>query len=279
MKIILYGSEGTIGNYVKKEIIKKKITLYVYENKKKIKSNKNYKIINKNHLKDKNFINEQDILIYLAWGNLNDFDSNLHIKKEYPTHFANIKKLVKQGIKNIIVTGTCFEYKKKDGILTENSTINPSTNYGIAKNKLRKKLSKLKETYNINLNWLRIFYIYGNENDNNNLWSQLIKFSDQKKIKYFKMSSGKQSRDYMHVKDIAKNIVFIALKRNHYGVVNICSGKPIQIKSLVKKWRIKYKWNMFFKYNHYDIPKYESFKFWGSNKKLKKIVGKTYEQK
>ena len=35
MKIILYGSEGTIGNYVKKEIIKKKIALYVYENKKK----------------------------------------------------------------------------------------------------------------------------------------------------------------------------------------------------------------------------------------------------
>ena len=77
MKIILYGSEGIIGNYVKKEIIKKKIDLFVYENNTKIKKSKSYKILKKNSFKKKIYFKKDDILIYLAWGNLNNFQSIL----------------------------------------------------------------------------------------------------------------------------------------------------------------------------------------------------------
>ena len=48
MKIILFGSEGTIGSYVKKELINKPYDLYLFENKTKIKISKKYKILNKN---------------------------------------------------------------------------------------------------------------------------------------------------------------------------------------------------------------------------------------
>ena len=76
------------------------------------------------------------------------------------------------------------------------------------------------------------------------------------------MSSGEQFRDYIHVKDLAKNIVFIALKKQ-FGIVNLCSGKPIKIKNLVNQWKRRYNWNINFKFNHFEIPKHESGKILG----------------
>ena len=43
MKVILYGSEGTIGKYVKDELLKK-IKTYLYQNKTKIKKVLNMKL-------------------------------------------------------------------------------------------------------------------------------------------------------------------------------------------------------------------------------------------
>ena len=272
MKIILFGSEGTIGSYVKSELLKNHYDLYLVENKTRIKRSIRYKILKKNFLTKKKFFSEKDIVIYLPWGNLDNFNSKLHIKKEFPEHFANIKKLLKLGMKNILVSGTCFEYKKKNGIMSETSKISPATNYGIAKDRLRIKLNMLKKIYKFKLSWIRIFYIYGNKNDNNNLWSQLNNCAKNKKNKNFNMSSGEQYRDYIHVKDLAKNIVAIALKKRNFGVINVCSGKPVQIKKLVKKWKIKYKLKINLKFNRLSIPNYESIKFWGSDKKLKKIL-------
>ena len=273
MKIILYGSEGTIGSEVKNYLLKSDAEIYLVENKKKIKLNKKYKIVKNNFFNKKEFIKKNDILIYLAWGNLHDFNSKLHTSKELSYHYFNIKRLIENGLKNIVVSGTCLEYKKSIGSLSERSQVYPNTNYGKAKNKLRIKLEGLKKKYKINLNWLRIFYIYGNSNNNNNLWSKIIIFSKKKKITDFNMSSGEQYRDYIHVKDLAKLIIRIAFKKN-YGIINVCSGRPIQIKKLVKRWKLKYKLKINFKFNRLTMPNYESVKFWGNNKKLKKIIKK-----
>lgn len=277
MKVILFGSEGTIGKYVKDELLKKKINLYLYQNKTKIKINPKYKIINTNTIKKNYSFSSEDILIYMAWGNLNNYNSVLHLTKELPIHYNNIKKLVMCGLKNIIVTGTCFEYKKKKGIMRETSKVEPFTNYGKAKNNLRIKLTKLKQIYKIKMTWVRIFYIFGHFKDNNNLWSQINKNS-RNKILEFKMSSGEQYRDYMHVKDLARHIVFLALKKKNFGIINLCSGKPIKVRNLVRNWKNKFKFNINFKFNEFEIPKHESIKFWGCDKKLKKII-KLYEKK
>ena len=277
MKVILYGSEGTIGKYVKDELLKKKIKNYLYQNKTKIKKSSKYEIVNFRNIKNLKKFSKEDILIYLAWGNLNNYHSVLHLNEQLPQHYKNIKELIIKGIKNIIVTGTCFEYKKKDGLMKEISRVEPFTNYGVAKDLLRRKFTKIKKNYKVNITWFRIFYIYGHKRDNNNLWSQINKKLNQK-IQEFKMSSGEQFRDYIHVKDLAKNIVFIALKKKQFGIVNLCSGKPIKIKNLVNQWKRRYNWNINFKFNHFEIPKHESGKFWGCNKKLKKII-KNYEKK
>ena len=120
MKIILFGSEGVIGTEVKKYLVKINSEIYVIENKTKIKKNKKYKIVKKSFFYKKNFINENDILIYLAWGNLNNFNSHLHLKREQNQHYSNIKKLIEHGLRNVVVSGTCLEYKKKNWYVERN---------------------------------------------------------------------------------------------------------------------------------------------------------------
>ena len=60
-------------------------------------------------------------------------------------------------------------------------------------------------------------------------------------------------------------------KRN-FGIVNICSGKPIYLKSLVKKWIKELDSKITIDHNFYPYNDYEAMEFWGSNNKLKKAI-------
>ena len=66
----------------------------------------------------------------------------------------SIKNLITQGLKNVVITGTCFEYGDYEGEITEQFIVKPITKYGVAKNLLRLKLENLKSKYNFNLTWL-----------------------------------------------------------------------------------------------------------------------------
>ena len=42
-----------------------------------------------------------------------------HLTKEFPSHYFFIKNLILDGLQNIIITGTCFEYGLREGELSE----------------------------------------------------------------------------------------------------------------------------------------------------------------
>jgi nucleoside-diphosphate-sugar epimerase len=51
-----------------------------------------------------------DVLIHLAWGGLPNYKSLYHFEHELPAQYRFLKALVESGLKNLVVTGTCFEY-------------------------------------------------------------------------------------------------------------------------------------------------------------------------
>ena len=53
------------------------------------------------------------------------------------------------------------------------------------------------------------------------------------------MSKGDQIRDFINIKVLCKYLNQIVINHKDYGIINICSGNPISIKSLVNKWIIK----------------------------------------
>lgn len=83
-----------------------------------------------------------DVLVHLAWPGLPNYRDISHVEKTLPVDFRFIEKIIRSGVRHVLVTGTCFEYGLQEGILTENTSAVPVTSYGMAKNSLRVQLQK-----------------------------------------------------------------------------------------------------------------------------------------
>lgn len=272
MKIAIIGGTGFIGIHLVKLFIKKKIRIIAtYTNKKKILFNTKVKWKYLNIYKKKNYykyLENPDLVIHLSWGGLPNYNKAFHLQYELPFQKNFIKSLVSKGLKNIFVSGTCYEYGKKKGRLNENMSTNPNTKYSIAKDKLRKYLFKLKKNYNFNLTWGRIFYVYGKHNSRATLYNQILesdKNNNEVKVQ------GNLIRDYLHINELVKLIYKISLKKNS-NIVNICSGKGVSLKNLIKKICKNENIKPKIIYIKNKPNKYESVIFYGNSKKLKKIL-------
>ncbi|PIP80777.1 MAG: epimerase, partial [Gammaproteobacteria bacterium CG22_combo_CG10-13_8_21_14_all_40_8] len=83
---------------------------------------------------------------------------------------------------------------------------------------------------------------------------------------------GEQVRDYLPVRKVAKYLVQLAIKQQNMGLVNICSGQPIRIKTLVESWVRENNWSIKLNLGYYPYPDYEPMEFWGDPSKLLSIL-------
>lgn len=277
MSIVITGISGYLGRSLINEYkgLNEKLILTYRKNKiNNLNNNFIWKKIDlySNQFKVYEYLLKPKTLIHLAWDGLHlrDYSSEIHIK-QIDYHLNFIESLIKSGLKNIVVAGTCMEYGDYEGELDENMITNPETKYGQAKNILREKLVFLKNKYNFNLTWLRLFYFYGGEKNTKDLWGNLNLAIDKKNIS-FQISKGTQLRDYLHIKDVVKYICVISSLKKDLGTLNICSNIPVSIKDLVKKWINDYNWKIKIETNILPTSDHEKKNFWGSNKKLNSIL-------
>jgi nucleoside-diphosphate-sugar epimerase len=213
------------------------------------------------------YFNMPDIVIDAAWSDLDNYSSPIHIEKTLKCHFSNIENLVKNGLMRLTILGTCAEYGLQESELDETMETFPVTNYAIAKDTYRKKVSKLKDSFEFHFNWARIFYFYGLAQPRGAIYSQLMNSNNG----IFNMSSGEQVRDYLYIDDVVIYLCKIATSKNEIGLINVCSGRPIKLKEIVKQWVLKYDLEVDINLGYYDYAKDEPFSFWGSVSKLKKF--------
>jgi nucleoside-diphosphate-sugar epimerase len=209
----------------------------------------------------------------LAWGGLPNYRSLHHYERELPTHYCFLKTLVESGLPNLLVTGTCFEYGMQSGPLNESMASLPNNPYGFAKNVLRQQLEYLKAAHPFALTWSRLFYLYGDGQAESSLYPQLKKAVERGDA-VFNMSGGEQLRDYLPAVEVAKYLVDLAQKQVDVGIVNICSGQPISVRTLVESWLVENDWAITPNYGYYSYPDYEPMAFWGDAHKLNSIIGK-----
>lgn len=208
-----------------------------------------------------------DALIHLAWPGLPNYKSFFHISKNLPADLAFLEAAVRKGIAQILVTGTCLEYGMLFGPLSEEMHTEPSTSYGFAKDSLRRALQILQKEHSFVLQWLRLFYLYGEGQGKTSLLSQLDRAIDHEEA-VFNMSPGDQLRDFSDIRVVAKNIV-LALENPHVnGVINCCSGEPQSILDLVTKHCATRKTGIQLNRGYYPYPDYEPMAFWGVPTKL-----------
>ncbi|HZG23830.1 MAG TPA: NAD(P)-dependent oxidoreductase [Chitinophagaceae bacterium] len=279
-KVLVTGATGFIGNYVVRELLNRNCEVIATSSSTEKAKNSdwfhqvNYTALNLDLSDDQvnlfNFFNQPDLLIHLAWEGLPNYKAQFHLKENLPRHKLFLTNLISNGLKDISVTGTCFEYGMKEGPLREDMPTDPANPYALAKDELRKFLQQLQEREVFDMKWIRLFYMYGRGQSPNSLLSQLDKALENGEAT-FNMSGGEQVRDYLPVGKVAEIIVDIALQERITGIVNCCSAEPISVKQLVKNYLDSKQASIQQNLGYYPYPDYEPMSFWGDNTKLKQV--------
>ena len=212
------------------------------------------------------------VLIHLAWGGLPHYRSLHHFEAELPAQYRFLRAMIAAGLPSVVVTGTCFEYGMIDGELAEDRDPRPANPYAFAKATLLRQLQFLQSEHRFALTWARLFYMWGEGQGPASLFP-LLQAAAARGDVAFPMSGGEQLRDYLPVETVARLLVMLALRGDDHGVVNISSGEPVAIRSLVERWIATHGWRIVPDLGRFPYPDYEPMAFWGNAAKRRALIG------
>lgn len=211
-----------------------------------------------------------DICLHLAWQDGFIHNSDKHIKMLY-SHFEFLRNLANRGIKKIAVMGSMHEVGYYEGSVDEKTPCNPISMYGIAKNSFRQMLVSTFEGTSVKLQWLRAFYIVGDDERNNSIFTK-IKIAEREGKLLFPFTTGEKKYDFINIDDLAKQITASILQDEVVGIINCCSGKPVALKDKVEKFLAENNYKIKLQYGAYPDRKYDSPAIWGDCTKINKIM-------
>lgn len=234
MKVLLTGGTGFVGRYVVKALERRGIECITLQRTFLDCHNSiQIDLLSTNDL-ERIFLEKRAThLVHLAWyaEHRKYWQSESNLK-----WIAATKRLIEAfcsaGGEHVLVSGTCAEYDWTHGYLTEDLTpLNPDSLYGISKDATRKIIEPIIKKYEISLSWARLFFPYGEGESEQRLIPSLLRAFNGDILPFAVNASS--YRDFMHVEDAASAIL-ACLESKKDGAINICSGKPIQIRDVVE---------------------------------------------
>jgi nucleoside-diphosphate-sugar epimerase len=277
MKIAIIGGSSFIGQNLLQNLLKKKVEIIsTFTSNSKIKYEfpkvKWKKLdIKKNKKNYYKFLGSPDILINLSWPDIPNYNSKNHFKTYLYQKRFNYN-LINNGLKNLIVMGTCYEYGKRTGKISENTFTKPLIPYAVSKLKLLNSIMNLKKKKKFKFTWLRPFFVFGKNKKRKTLFT-IINGGHKDELSKLKLP-GKLIRDFVPVNFLSRVIIKIIKLNNGFEILNVTSGKGVSIKNFIKK-NLKNKKNIkLINMNGKNPNKFEPNSFWGDNSKLKKIISK-----
>lgn len=217
-----------------------------------------------------------DALVHLAWPGLPNYQGLFHLEHNLMADYRFIKHAVEAGVGQVQVTGTCFEYGMQSGPLSETLECRPANAYGLAKHSLHLFLDTLRQQVPFTLQWARLFYLHGEGQNPNSLLAALDRAIDAGQAQ-FDMSGGEQLRDFLPIETATAHLATLLQRRDFSGVVNICSGQPIAVRSLVERHRAARDSRIALNLGHYPYPAHEPMAFWGDARRLHTLLGAEHE--
>ncbi|OBF66049.1 oxidoreductase [Mycobacterium sp. 852002-51971_SCH5477799-a] len=136
------------------------------------------------------------------------------------------------GGRRFVGLGTCAEYDASAGLMTTATSLAPKTLYAACKASAFQVLGNFFDTKGVSFAWCRIFYLYGEGEDERRLVPYIRKQLEAGKEVL--LSQGDQVRDFLDVKDAARMIADVAVG-DHEGAVNVCSGKAVTVRQLAER--------------------------------------------
>jgi len=166
------------------------------------------------------------------------------IKKPKETSDINIQGTINvleaakiNNVKKVILSSSAAVYGDLPDLLKkESSRLKPKAPYAFSKLANEYFANLYNKEHNLKTCCLRYFNVYGPRQDPNSAYAAAIptfaiKALTNKEISIY--GNGKQTRDFIFVKDIARANIFAM--ENLEGVYNVASGKIIEINKLVEQ--------------------------------------------
>lgn len=214
-----------------------------------------------------------DVCIHMAWkdGFIHQSDSHMEMLS---SHYTFLKNMMEGGLKQLVVLGTMHEVGYYEGAIDENTPCNPISMYGIAKDALRRSTTLLAKKYQIILQWLRAYYIYGDDKRNNSIFAKLV-LAEETGQKTFPFTTGKNRYDFIHVDELARQIAAVALQSEVDGIINCCTGEPMSLADKVEGFIKAHDFKIRLEYGAFPDRPYDSPGVWGDASKIKRIIGES----
>jgi dTDP-6-deoxy-L-talose 4-dehydrogenase (NAD+) len=89
---------------------------------------------------------------------------------------------------------------------------------------------------------------------------------------HFPMSAGDQVRDFLPVTQAATDIARLARRPTDAGVVNLCSGRPVRVIDIARRWIAERGATIALDTGVFPYPAYEPFAFWGNRTKIDHLL-------
>lgn len=275
MKILITGANGYIGAKVVKQLCDYGVEVVATDlNNNNI--DERALFIKANIFDDYNnwqeFFGNPDVCLHMAWRDGFVHNSNAHMN-DLSNHFKFMSNLIDNGIKQIACMGTMHEVGYYEGAIDENTPCNPLSQYGIAKNSLRKSIELYCKQNGCKYQWLRAYYIFGDDLYGNSIFCKIRQaVSDGKEL--FPFTTGKNKYDFIHIDELANQISLTLMQDEVLGIINVCSGRPVSIAEQIE-WYISNN-NLPIKLDYGKFPDrpYDSPCIYGDNKKIQVILSR-----
>ena len=274
-KVLVTGANGYIGHNVVRELLDNGATVIAADiDNRNIDKRAIFKKIDL-FQDDINYYEEldrPDIVIHMAWRDGFNHKSPNHIKDLY-YHYNFLNNMIDNNVQQVAVMGTMHEIGFYEGKIDENTPTNPLSYYGVAKNSLKQLLEIKRNEKEYCLQWIRCFYLYGDDSNNHSIFSKIIQAEKEGK-ETFPFTTGENKYDFTHIKKVSEYICDIVSQTEIDGVINCCSGEPIALKDKVENFIKENNFKIKLEYGAFPDRPYDSKIIYGDNTKINKIISK-----
>lgn len=224
-------------------------------------------------LRDTEFVSSLpscDVCLHLAWQDGFNHNAASHLRN-LEAHFNFLMSQVEKGCKQLAVMGSMHEVGYFEGAIKEDTPCNPLSYYGIAKNALRQALIVALKNKDVRLQWLRGFYIYGDDKSNHSVFTKLLEAASAGKS-VFPFTSGRNKYDFIDVKRLAEMIAATVAQDEILGIINCCTGEPKSLGEVVESFIKDNHLDIRLNYGAYPDRPYDSPGVWGDASRINMIM-------